>query len=107
MVETTPVVERPLVDGQSATPWSEGGQRLERRCGQRSPHPGRRHIGTGPPRRVVALPLRPRRTRCRLHGSRAQRSSGVGRTRVPTASCVPVLTPRDWQWQIRPIVAGR
>ena len=30
MVEPTPVVERPLVDGQSATPWSEGRQRLEK-----------------------------------------------------------------------------
>jgi uncharacterized pyridoxamine 5'-phosphate oxidase family protein len=30
MVEHTPVVERPLVDGQSATPWSEGKQRLEK-----------------------------------------------------------------------------
>jgi hypothetical protein len=29
MVETTPVVEQSLVDGQSATPWSEGSQRLE------------------------------------------------------------------------------
>ena len=29
MVEHTPVVEQPLVDGQSATPWSEGRQRLE------------------------------------------------------------------------------
>jgi nitroimidazol reductase NimA-like FMN-containing flavoprotein (pyridoxamine 5'-phosphate oxidase superfamily) len=29
MVEHTPVVEQPLVDGQSATPWSEGKQRLE------------------------------------------------------------------------------
>jgi pyridoxine/pyridoxamine 5'-phosphate oxidase len=29
MGEHTPVVEQPLVEGQSATPWSEGRQRLE------------------------------------------------------------------------------
>ena len=29
MVENTPVVEQPLIDGQSATLWSEGRQRLE------------------------------------------------------------------------------
>jgi len=37
MVEHTPVDEQPLVDGQSATPWSEGRQRLE------SPAPERIH----------------------------------------------------------------
>ena len=50
MVEHTPVVEQPLVEGQSATPWSEGRQRLETPERERiywlatvSPH-GRAHV---------------------------------------------------------------
>ena len=60
MVEHRPVVKQPLVDGQSATPWSEGRQRLE------TPEPERIYwlATVSPDGRPLACPGSPGWKRC-------------------------------------------